>query len=472
MKNEVEVSACLTVSSEKFHRSLPSIKETLTFYNPFEPTEVFLGYVEKDGLVKFPRASIKNLDSEFSKTIDKTVSSVSNFKTKPGFALKDYQEVAEQEILEYISKTKNVEALNILLSAATGSGKTYMLSSVLSKLGQKVLFLSHLSMLSDQVALELKANTTASISILNRGTVELSDINIATFQLLNNNPELLNVIANEVSVLVVDETENMASASRIAVLFQLRVKVAIFVSATPTKELVKRTKLIESFITHKVTMESEGIPIIYAMLDYRAKTWDAPYDKMQYRSSLFTFLKTEKILDDVIDLTKLLVSYEGTVWIIASLDKLHRYLEAKFDKLKIPCRSIQGATSKKLRNEVLSGIERGEIKVIISSAPISAGISIPQISAGIRLEPHSSSDELLVQQEGRLKRNCNFKTYQKPIWFDMAINGSLAFKGKQRFTMYNSKGGCKILTKELIPSFIEREWSLSKINKIRRVNER
>lgn len=458
MNKDVLVGSSMQVSKEMFDEELSDIKSLLTSYNPFDPDSVFYGFIVTDDFVLFPRGITASNQKLFKDYKDITVSSSCDFETKPNFKLRDYQEIAEEDILEYIDNTSDTRMLNILLTASTGSGKTYMLSSVLSKLKQKVLFLSHLSMLSEQVTEELKMNTTASVEIISNATVEFPDISVATFQLLNMNPELLERVANSISIVVIDETENVVSATRLAVLFKLKAKIAIFVSATPTRELMKRTGIINSLVNHQVSMDSETIPIAYAMIDFRHLVWTSPMMKEHYKRDLWKFLKDTRIIDDVVALTTELVNYEGTVWIIASLGKIHTYLENKFTKLGIPCKSIQGVTSKAARYKILSGITEGTVKVVIASAPISAGISIPQISSAIRLEPHSSSDELLVQQEGRLKRTCEFKETQIPIWFDIAVSGSLAGKGKQRFKRYTSKGGCRILDKEKLAGFIKETW--------------
>ena len=453
----ISISSTFTIPKFLLGDYLDTLRADLTFPNPFNFEEVALGYQEDEEFIKVPRGlPLNNYGISLNTFIDDTINSESDFSTTEGFSLRDYQEVAEREILELLEDSK-VYNKNILLTAPTGSGKTVLLASVLAKLKQRVLFLSHLSMLSEQVLKELSENTTASVGILTGKTEELFDINIATFQLLNVNQGLLSKIADTVSVVVVDETENVASPTRLAVLFSLKAKTHIYVSATPSRELVKRTGIIEALVTHKVSMSpSSQVDLKYLMLDYRHLSWQSPDNQMFYKSSLFSFLKTSKILDDTVSLVESLSDYQGTIWIIASLDKIHKYLTDKLESKGIICKSIQGLTGKRERSKILDEISNGKLKVIISSAPMSAGISIPELSAAIRLEPHSSSDEVLEQQIGRLKRYTKFKDTQSPLWVDFAISGSLEYKGKQRFKLYQQRGGCDILHKDKLNDYFKR----------------
>lgn len=445
----IEIASTLNIPKVMLKDYIDTLRADLTYYNPFNPDEFIVGYLETKDTIQVPRGvTLSNYGINIKHFKDSTVYSDIDFNTTPEFKLRENQVEAEKDILEAISSSK-VYNNNILLTAPTGSGKTILLASVLAKLKQRVLFLSHLSMLSDQVYKELSENTTATIKILNSKDTEFADVNIATFQLLNSNPELLDRLSDSISIVVVDETENLVSPTRLAVFYKLKANILIFVSATPSRELVKRTGLIENFITHKVTMSSlHQVNVKFCMLDYRHLYWDSPVNQMMYKSSLFSFLKTNKILDDIISYIITLQEYEGTIWIIASLDKIHQYLTERLVSKGITCKSIQGTTSKRERNKVLDEISNGQLKVIISSAPISAGISIPELSVAIRLEPHSSSDELLEQQIGRLKRYTSFKDRQSPLWIDLAISGSLEYKGKQRFKLYQQRDGCKLIQKD------------------------
>ena len=456
--NCIKVTACLSIPKSTLPiESLESLRNELSFPNPFDNTDVFYGFQEDEEYITIPRGY------PIGKVYcDLTVDSKAFYSLVDGFNLRDYQEAAEDSILGFL-RTATVANSNILLTAKTGSGKSYMLSSVLQKLGLKAIFLSHLSMLSTQLHKELSANTTADVRILSSANMELGDINICTFQLLHSNRELLDVVANNCSVLVVDETENIASTSRLAVLYALCTKVNIFVSATPTRELVQRTGLIEKLVTHTVEMlqpEEHRVKLKYIMLDYRHLSWQSPMDPNHYKTSYGAFLNKHKILKDTAELCSALSERMGVIWIIATLEKTHKTLRECLEKLGIPVASIQGSTSKKSRSKILYDIQQGRLKVIISSAPMSAGISIPEISCGIRLEPHSSSDELLEQQEGRCVRYAPFKSHQDTLWIDFGFSGSLEFSGKKRFKHYQQTNGCKIWTKATLLGYIQETNNL------------
>lgn len=323
---------------------------------------------------------------------------------------------------------------------------SYMLGSVIVEVGQRVLVLAHLSMLIDQMYEELTNNLNADIRILGKNQKDFGDINLCTFQFLMANQDILEQLKDAIGFVVVDECENIATPSRLGVYWGLTPKYSLLMSATPTRELTGRTPVVKYLYDKTVEMVPDTeVAIRYVMLNFSDLSWLAPMNTNMYKSSLVKFLMSSGITEAVIELTKELIeTYEGCVWIIAESLKLQDYIAKRID-----CEIINGKTSAKNRKRILASVKDGTTRVLVGSAPFSAGLSIQNLAFAFRLQPHSSSPELLDQQIGRLKRYAKFKDTQIPIWFDFAIRGSLEYASKLRYKAYPNPEFVKIHKFEL-----------------------
>lgn len=439
---------------------IQEIQQKLTFENPFEEGKFTYGFRRSQNYLVVPKGFLPEL-KEILGTIsvtEKTTNSPVSFTLKDNFQLRPYQQEAEQKMVEVLKDNHSV-----LLTAPTSAGKSFSLTSVIQKLKQKTLILAHLSMLIKQMKAEMEQNSNAKVLELTSKTtldeILNADIILSTFSLLNYNKDLNKTLAEHIGTLVVDETENMISDTRISVLFYLRPKYSIFMSATPSKELMQQTPLLFYFIgNQKINMKVSEEYIItpeVVMLDYRHLRWQSPDDKNRYKSSLWVFYKREKIPNDLAKLAKVWYdTKQGCQWVIIDLTKAQDYMKNLLSAEGIPEEAIaiiRGTTSAKQREKILNQIKEGTVRALIGSKPLSAGVSIGNLSIAYRLMPHSSSDELLIQQIGRLKRYADFKQRQKPVWCDLAISGSLEYGGKRRFAYYKKHYDVRLINlKELI----------------------
>lgn len=420
--------------------SNPKVIQDLTFANPFEEHKEFRAFFEHQGSLIIPRA----YPIDTKGFIEDLVDSPCVFDLAEGYALRDYQSSAISEILTYFSERSYGQ---LLLTAQPGSGKTYMLSGLLNKLNQRTLVISHLSMLSAQMYSELISGLTSkSIKILEAKDLgkELPDIAICTYQLLDSNSNLLKQLAEHYGFVVVDEADNSFSRSRLKVLFRLKPKYQLYMTATPTKDLMKQTKgLVYLFGPKSVEMlppEENKVHSKHLMVDFSALRWDSPQNTNMYKTSLGKFMLRSDIANSICLWAKDLkdAGLFGVQWIIADLSAVQDYLEENLIKLGLSTRIIRGSTSAKKRQVILQEIIEGKVDCLIGSAPLAAGISIKELSVGWRLMPNSSSEENLAQQKGRLARPIEFKKTQSPIWIDFRIPGSLEYGAKKRFGLYKA----------------------------------
>lgn len=432
----MKITGCLEVS--KSHPDIYTISRNLSFPNPFEEAKIFLAYFDNGSSILIPRGYPVTVPKD---SIHDLINAPCTLELAEGYALRDYQMVAVDEIYNYLSP---LDYGQLLFSAGTGSGKSYSLAGLLTKFNQKTLILSHLTMLSTQMYKELSANLYADIKILDAKDFEkkLPDIAICSFQLLSASSKLLEQVANTYSIVCVDEADNAFSETRLKVLFSLKNKYTIIITATPTKELMQQTKGIQYLYGGKevymIPPDQHKISSKHMMLDFRPAGWVSPLSKSQYKSSLGKFLLRAEVLPTIATICKALKDHgvQGTYWVIADLsvvqDRVEKLMLGKGLRVAI----IRGTTKTKDRVQILEDISSGLIDILIGSAPLSAGISIPQLSVGFRVLPNSSSEELLEQQKGRLNRYCAFKDKQHPIWIDLILAGSLEMGAKRRYKAY------------------------------------
>ncbi len=434
-----------------------AIRKALTFPNPFDDEKSFKAFFETKTHLIIPRAYPTDLTGSTLSVIDVPC----EYILGSNYTLRDYQSTAKEEIIEYFKDKPYGE---LLLTAQCGAGKSYVLSSIIAGLGQRVLILSHLSMLSTQLSQELKNGLpTAHIEILSSksDTNNLPDIGIATFQLLQN-AVLLDVIKNHYGIVIVDEAENSFSTSRLRVLFSLRPKYQLFLTATPSKTLLNQTHGLQYLIGNKVVNMTAGdehsIHTKHLMVDMAPLQWYSPSDPNKYKVSLGKFMLTSGVIHNVCSWVSQLHKggVQGTIWIIADLAKVQDAMAQELETLGLSVRIIRGTTSNKKRVEILKEISEGKVSTLIGSAPLAAGISIKELSIGIRLMPNSSSEELLQQQSGRLKRFIEFKTVQNPLWLDFNIPGSLSYGANKRYGIYKgtTHGVAKCKPEDVVDTII------------------
>lgn len=411
----------------------PLTRDKLTFPNPFDEQE-FHAFTEKPPYILVPRAFIEPDVYELD-----VVDNSAEIVLKDGYSLRDYQEPIVEGILKYFTSRTYGQCL---LQADTGSGKSFSLSAVLAGIGRTTLILSHLTMLGDQIKKEMEANLDASIGVITAKSFgePLPDIGICSFKLLENT-ELLLWVAKFYSFVVVDEMENCMTPTRLNVLFTLRPVYQLYLTATPSKELVQQTKAVQYMYDEVFLMkqpEETKVHSKHLMVDFSHLRWESPQNPMMYKTSLGRFFTHSEILPWIVKLCHDLKAQGllGTIWIVADLNKLQDQLEKRLVKQGLTVGIIRGDTRKKQRDLILGQIADRQLDVLVGSAPLSAGVSIPELSVGIRVMPNSSSEELLEQQKGRLGRRCDFKSWQTPAWIDLRITGSLEYGAKKRFRLY------------------------------------
>ncbi len=310
---------------------------------------------------------------------------------------------------------------------------TTAIAFLANKLKVKLIVISHLTILLDQIEAELNMFLNADIGKLTSSSTKVHDISLITIQALNRSPILQKLCQKAFGMVIVEEFDCLLSTNYITTIQRLHAKRVIFTSATPSRELIGLTPLVAHLSANTVNM----VPTMSAITPVTVARVPMPMhcnagSNMNRRAkNLQKFYSRDDVRESVVELiTSLLASPRPLgVWLICNIQGEQDYYNDIFEKSCI----IASHIPKKQRDIDLERFKNGELNVIIGSATMSAGISIPYMGFAIRLATHSSSSELLTQQIGRLRRQHKDKT--RAIFIDLVFSG---LSDKTRKPAYNN----------------------------------
>lgn len=402
--------------------------KTFTYQNPFDVDETRAGYIlHKAGRIGVPAGSKAEVESLLGRDIavvDRTVVVPPSkpFKTRANYELFESQELAVGEIVGHFKS----DSPNVLLTAGTSSGKTFMLSGLLERIQQRTLVVSHLKLLGDQQFEELSAGLPGvDIGKIDSKTEDMPDVGIVTFQALARSAALRKRVRKEYGLLVIDEAENVTATSYLNVLMQSWNRYTLFMTATPRKELQGLTPLIQHLFSQTVEMVNANA--IKAAVATVTLPFQAPYippAQMKMARPMFAkFLREDRVYAEILRVVLGFVKKPGSVFLVLSDKKLQDRFASQLNAMGIPAGVLASHIGVKDRRHVLEKLKEGSLKVICGSGTMSAGLSFPMLTYGVRVFPHSSSQELLEQQIGRLQRSAPHKEYVTPVWVDINFLG-------------------------------------------------
>jgi superfamily II DNA or RNA helicase len=383
-----------------------AIKNAYSYPDPKEPTKVFYTFIEHNGKLGIPwgdrQKAIRVLGGAHNIT-DKRINTPFNNPCEfVGHALRDYQEEAFKEVESYFASGGSV----FNLSGAPGSGKSFMLSYLLSKLKVRVLIIAHLSMLTNQLFQEASSALNADIRILDASNTELGDINIATSQFISRRPEIWKEIKKSIGLLVVDESESAASETTLRILQRSYAKYRIFISATFSRSVDERTEALTDLAGHKViSLERKDLLKPTVLGIECPEVFTAPQNPNFYKRAQTAFYRQyvsidQKVLKIVIGSLK-----KGRqVLLVTDLIEQQEKYAAMLNAEGITTGILNGSTKASARKRILEEFDNENIKVLIGAAVLNAGISVPKIQVILRVS-FPNSPEKLTQLIGRALRD-------------------------------------------------------------------
>ena len=333
------------------------------------------------------------------------------------FKLRPYQEEAVSNIKKDWESGNN----KILLSMATGLGKTAVFLSVLHDLlgnDKRALILAHRKELIEQPKEKLLAyypEWEGKIGIVMAGENDTDkQITIATVQTVSRSPKRLNEIWNygQIDYLITDEAHHAVAQSYMKVydmMFARNPELKhLGVTATPYR--ADHAGLIEVF--DKVTGQYgiiEGIQMHY-LSPVRWLAIETKIDLSQVKISQGDFAVgqlsevfcTEENLDLVVQSHKLYAGERQAIAFVPGVSDAYE-LAAKFNDADIPAAAADGTTPKTERAQILDDFYNGKYQVLCNVGLYTEGLDVPMVSCVHQVRP-TKSDGLYTQMVGRALR--------------------------------------------------------------------
>ena len=319
--------------------------------------------------------------------------------------LRPFQEDIINQVIHSANTLKNQ---NILIQAATGSGKTVIASALMARFatkGRKVLFLVDNVTLIDQTASKL----TVPYGVIADGYQEPNyndfSVFIASIQSLANRTTWHDL---HFDLILLDEVHTTGWYALSLKLIERSTKWVIGLTATPYR--LSNKQCFADIFQDAIISPSFGELIKLGYL--------APLDYYGIDHADFSKVKISQGDYQIKELTKIVNNEKA---ILAALNKYQELGASKraiafavnvehaiaitevANRLGITAKSITGSDKKEYRVEVFEKCKRGEIKLLVSCMALTKGFDLPEIEVGLLMRP-SKSLAIIEQQIGRVAR--------------------------------------------------------------------
>jgi superfamily II DNA or RNA helicase len=330
--------------------------------------------------------------------------------TEPMLTLRPFQEDIINQVIHSANTLKNQ---NILIQAATGSGKTVIASALMSRFatkGRKVLFLVDNITLIDQTASKL----TVPCGVIADGYQE-PDYNdfsvfIASIQSLANRTAWHDC---HFDLILLDEVHTTGWYALSLKLIERSTKWVIGLTATPYRLSNKQcfVDIFQDAIISPSFAELQKLGYL-APLDYYGID-HADFSKVKISQGDYQVKEVSKIVDNEKAILAALSKYQElgkSKRAIAFAVNVEHAIAIRDTaiKLNINAASITGTDKKEYRQEVFEQCRQGEIKLLVSCMALTKGFDLPEIEIGLLMRP-SKSLAIIEQQVGRVARIANGK---------------------------------------------------------------
>lgn len=432
------LTGLLWLELEDFTNSfIGRLKEQYSYAHPYEENSVFETFMEHHNRIGIPFGNEQKYKNILPKDIQIEDNRISPKFSSPvefiGPPLRDYQETAENEIQIYLT----IDGTVFNLAGKPGSGKSFMLAYLLSKIKVKTLIIAHLTMLTDQLVTELRENLNADIRVLDKDNLELGDINIATSQFISNRPELWQKIKRNIGLIVVDEAESAASLTTLRILQRAHAKYRIFISATYSRSTDNRSEALLDLSGDKIIeLERPDLlkPLIIGV--ECPETFTAPQNKNLFKRFQTAFYRRFLTIDEkILKVVKSSLSKSRQVLVVSDSIEMQERYKTKLEDNGITAGILNSKTKMKDRKQILVDFDKGLLDVLIGASVLNAGLSIPKISVIIRVS-FPNSKEKLIQLIGRALRDYEGK--QGAYFVDLQF-GQGVFKREQIYKLARYK---------------------------------
>ena len=332
-----------------------------------------------------------------------------------GFKPRYYQEEALTKIEDY----HNRDITDLILEAKAGSGKSYMMSAYIVALQERTLILVDRSLLANQMFEEISTNTTASVQLLTKDTVEVADVNIATFQLMSKNPQLIALTYKKVGSIIVDETHIVGAKTFLQTVQCYAAKYRIGLSATPFRSDGLTNLIFDVMGHHKVYAHNPENLKVQIHKVHNSEVFIVS-SVSRFKREKTEFLLQPSIVTKITELLTYLLKKDRAVLLACDSIMVQKAYSAYLENLGISTGIVNGSTTKKKREEILAKFEKGEIDVLLAFSVLEKGISIKRLDTIVSLV--SPTEGQIIQLVGRLRRD--HPTKGLPLYIDMFFEGN------------------------------------------------
>lgn len=403
--------------------------------------DVYSNYIYKDNVAYLPpnleklKKVASLLDREIADQRSKGSPLGEPFVLSEEFKFRSYQEEPANEL---IRKVKDEGSCT--LSAATGAGKTIVMTYAYGNIGRKTLVLLDQSNLIQNWQDAAKLIWNRDIQIIKAGTSSFGDVCLATFQLLARSPDLLKRMRTEFGTLVADEAHTAGADSFRYVLSQLDNKHRIACSASYFRKHLNTDILNDFLAPVGVTMVNKNavVPEV-RWVDTKVK-WvsNIPMDFGCYTLPALAINDERNAL--IFKIIQECAADKRVIAVVCITIAQAKMLNDLANAAGISSISYTGTASVKKDREVKESIESGKIQVIHIVKKLDKGADIPSLDAMVLARPNNSLRDS-IQVVGRLTRVKEGK--RTPILYDLRddVENSLAWTfAKNRKRYYKQLG--------------------------------
>ncbi len=326
-----------------------------------------------------------------------------------------------------------------VISMTTGSGKTLTSLAIIQKLGLTATILVPNNTLLHQWEEEIKKQWNYEPGVVNGQYQIMRNITLATYQTLSNRPHELKHLADNTSILIIEECQQVVSPSRMKIINQFRPAHIFGLSGTPERT-DKQTNAIFFYCGDIVE-------------EYVGELLTPSVELVNTNSKIPIRLQYNEMIDDMVEhkgrnkLIYLLLLGEilqGRKILVLSKRKAHyEHIKQQMSREIKDCYYID--SDNKDRNKLLAELAEGEreFNVIFGTTQLLAvGTNIPSLDTLI-LACDMRSSVLLVQSSGRILRLFAGKQNPKIIDLQDMDNPQLRKQAFERRNVYIKKGWMK-----------------------------
>ncbi len=385
--------------------------------------------VSDRGTLLFPR-SIQKLkkytsfeleDLRTGKTLEQP------FKLNPKFKPYEYQEPVIDKVVSLLQNSQDGAGI---LNAETSFGKSFVIPFIVEKLKQKTLIITDRDNLVRQMYGEFQQNVSeGDFQILNKDTKNrIADVNITTFQFLNLNRNLLEILKNEIGLVVVDEAHTIGAKVFTELVTELPSLYRLGLTATPTRS-DGLTELLHETFGHNIIKGAKEKPVLVKHLLVNTgmnADWLVGEEAFS-KIFIYNYLRPDfmkLVLDTAESVLKrnraplLYINYQDLKSAYAEALKTRGYSVAIIDS----------KTPAKQRKQIIDNFQARKLDFIISGVILQKGISIHRLDTILNLHTHTK--ESLEQTVGRLRRDNAEK--QESVFIDFLWGGVLRKNTNER----------------------------------------